>query len=46
MANVNLMEELDIEIGDKVEVVRAGMIIPKIIKNISKGKELAKYCEE
>lgn len=46
MANVNLMEELDIEIGDKVEVVRAGMIIPKIIRNLSKGTSLAKYCED
>ena len=46
MANVAQMMTLDIEIGDKVEVVRAGMIIPKIIKNITKGKELAKYCED
>lgn len=39
-ANVARLEELDIEIGDTVGIIRCGMIIPKIISNISKNKNL------
>lgn len=39
-ANVAGLEELDIEIGDTVGIIRCGMIIPKIISNISKNKKL------
>lgn len=30
--NINVMEELGIEIGSKVELIKSGMIIPKILK--------------
>lgn len=39
--NVSFLEELDIEIGDKVLVTRFNMIIPGIVSNITKNKHIA-----
>lgn len=45
LCNISQMEELQIEIGDEVGVIRTGMIIPKIIFNYTKnvGLKDAKY---
>ena len=41
--NAKQLELLDLEIGDTVSVVKAGMIIPKIVENISKDKRVKDY---
>ena len=38
LANVGIMEELGIEIGDEIEICRCGEIIPKVIRNVRTGK--------
>ncbi|MFW6030680.1 MAG: DNA ligase LigA-related protein [Halanaerobiales bacterium] len=35
--NFKFIEELNLDIGDEVLIIRAGEVIPKIIKNITKG---------
>lgn len=46
LANISLMEDLGIEIGHKVLITRAGMIIPKILKDIDTGKSAEGYVFE
>ena len=43
LANISLMEDLGIEIGHKVLITRAGMIIPKILKDLDTGKSAEGY---
>lgn len=43
LANISCMEELGIEIGHKVIITKAGMIIPKILKDITSGKFVEGY---
>lgn len=43
LANISCMEELGIEIGHKVIITKAGMIIPKILKDITTGKFASGY---
>lgn len=42
--NVSFLEEMQIEIGDKVLITRGGEIIPVIAKNVSKGTLNASGC--
>lgn len=42
-SNVAMLEYLDFEIGDIIGVIRAGMIVPKVVANFSKDKKLDKY---
>lgn len=37
-ANVSLLEDLDLQIGDEVEIARTGEIIPKVLRNLKNGK--------
>ena len=46
LANIDRMTELDIEIGDEIGVIRAGMIIPKVVINFTKNKQLVKYTSD
>lgn len=43
LANISCMEELGIEIGHKVIITKAGMIIPKILKDVTTGKFASGY---
>ena len=43
LANISCMEELGIEIGHKVIITKAGMIIPKILKDLTTGKFVEGY---
>ncbi|MCF0117873.1 MAG: hypothetical protein HUJ61_07515 [Bacilli bacterium] len=43
LANVSLMEELGLEIGHEITVIKANMIIPKVIKNNTTGKFISGY---
>ena len=45
MANIAMMEYLGLEIGHEILVIKANMIIPKIIKDITTGKSLGNYME-
>ena len=38
------MEDMEIEIGHEITVVRAGMIIPKVIKDNTTGKFAEGYA--
>jgi NAD-dependent DNA ligase len=38
-----MLEKLEIEIGDQVEIIKAGLIIPKVTANVSRNKKLEKY---
>jgi DNA ligase (NAD+) len=40
--NINQIEQLDVHIGDKVEVIRAGDVIPHIVRVVSKSKNRTK----
>ena len=44
--NISIMEELELGIGDKIEVYKANMIIPQIAKNLtgSDNIEIPKVC--
>ena len=44
--NISIMEELELGIGDKIEVYKANMIIPQISENLTRSGtyELPKYC--
>jgi len=39
LSNVNIMNELGIYVGAKVEVCKSGMIIPKVVKVVSEHKK-------
>ena len=41
VANVNIMNEIGIYIGAKVEVLKSGMIIPQVVKVVSEKKKNA-----
>lgn len=43
ISNVASLEDLQIEIGDTIEIVKCGLIIPKVVRNISKDTFLAGY---
>ena len=43
LANISCMEALGIEIGHKVIITKAGMIIPKILKDLTTGKFASGY---
>jgi DNA ligase (NAD+) len=43
LSNVDMLEKLEIEIGDQVEIIKAGLIIPKVTANVSRNKKLEKY---
>lgn len=44
--NISIMEELELGIGDKIEVYKANMIIPQIAKNLTRSgvKDIPKIC--
>ncbi|MCD7825941.1 MAG: NAD-dependent DNA ligase LigA [Clostridiaceae bacterium] len=44
--NVSIVKELELGIGDKIEVYKANMIIPQIAENLTRSGalEIAKYC--
>lgn len=44
--NISIMEELELGIGDKIEVYKANMIIPQIAKNLTRSglKDIPKRC--
>lgn len=44
--NISIMEELELGIGDKIEVYKANMIIPQIASNLTRSgvKEIPKAC--
>ena len=43
MANITLLEYLGLEIGHEITVIKANMIIPKVIADITTGKFLTGY---
>ena len=44
--NISIMEELELGIGDKIEVYKANMIIPQIAENLTRSgvKDIPKRC--
>ncbi len=44
--NISIMEELELGIGDKIEVYKANMIIPQIARNLTKSgvKDIPERC--
>lgn len=44
--NISIMEELELGVGDKIEVYKANMIIPQIASNITRSgvKDIPKEC--
>ena len=44
--NISIMEELELGIGDKIEVYKANMIIPQIAENLTRSgvKDIPKVC--
>ncbi len=44
--NISIMEELELGIGDEIEVYKANMIIPQIAENLTRSgvKEIPKAC--
>lgn len=44
--NISVMEELELGVGDTIEVYKANMIIPQIAKNLTRSgvKDIPKYC--
>ena len=44
--NISIMEELELGIGDKIEVYKANMIIPQIAQNLTRSgvKDIPKQC--
>lgn len=44
--NISIMEELELGVGDEIEVYKANMIIPQIARNLTKSgvKDIPKTC--
>lgn len=44
--NISIMEELELGIGDRIEVYKANMIIPQIAENLTRSgvKDIPKHC--
>ncbi len=44
--NISIMEELELGIGDKIEVYKANMIIPQIAENLTRSgvKDIPETC--
>lgn len=44
--NISIMEELELGIGDRIQVYKANMIIPQIAENLTRSgvKELPEHC--
>ncbi|MCI8292317.1 MAG: NAD-dependent DNA ligase LigA [Hespellia sp.] len=44
--NISIMEELELGIGDEIQVYKANMIIPQIAKNLTRSgvKDIPEYC--
>lgn len=44
--NISIMEELELSVGDKIEVYKANMIIPQIAENLTRSgvKDIPKEC--
>ena len=44
--NISIMEELELGIGDKIEVYKANMIIPQIAENLTRSgvKDIPERC--
>ncbi len=44
--NISIMEELELAVGDKIEVYKANMIIPQIAENLTRSgvKDIPKEC--
>ena len=44
--NISIMEELELGVGDKIEVYKANMIIPQIAKNLTRSgvKDIPEKC--
>ena len=43
--NISIMEELELGIGDKIEVYKANMIIPQIAENLTRSSKLDIPCK-
>ena len=43
MSNIGLLEYLEMEIGHEITVIKANMIIPKVIADVTTGKFLSGY---
>ena len=44
--NISIMEELELGVGDKIEVYKANMIIPQIAKNLTRSgvRDIPQHC--
>lgn len=44
--NISIMEELELGVGDRIEVYKANMIIPQIARNLTRSgvKDIPRYC--
>lgn len=44
--NISIMEELELAVGDRIQVYKANMIIPQIAENLTRSgvKELPEHC--
>lgn len=44
--NISIMEELELGVGDEIEVYKANMIIPQIAENLTRSgvKDIPKHC--
>lgn len=44
--NISIMEELELGVGDRIEVYKANMIIPQIAENLTRSgvKDIPKHC--
>lgn len=44
--NISIMEELELGVGDEIEVYKANMIIPQIAQNLTRSgvKDIPKVC--
>lgn len=45
LANLRMIENLGLEIGHEIEIVRTGEIVPKVIRDCTTGKFVEGYCD-